>query len=96
VRCSACDAVHDLAAGARVGFRAVCSSCGADLHVCRNCLHHDPGAHNQCREPNTEWVTDRDRANFCDDFTPGEGGGGDAARAAGVARGDLEALFKKP
>ncbi len=96
MRCFACDAACDLAAGERVGFRATCSSCDADLHVCRNCRHHDPAVYNECRESNAEWVSDRERANHCDYFSPGEGGGGEAARAAAKARGDLSALFKKP
>ena len=94
MRCSACDAAQDLAAGARVGFRAVCSSCGADLHVCRNCLHHDPGAHNECRESSAERVSDRERANRCDYFIPGDGGvTGSAARSQ--ALNELDSLFKK-
>jgi len=93
MRCFACDQEVPLASGERVGFRDVCS-CGADLHVCRNCAHHDAAAYNECREPNAERVGDRERANRCDYFRPQQG------RAAGVAaapsRAALDALFKKP
>jgi hypothetical protein len=94
VRCHACDQPVELAAGERVGFRDECPRCGADLHVCRNCAHHDPAAYNECREPSSERVADRERANRCDHFASGERRGGDAARRAG-ARASLESLFKK-
>jgi hypothetical protein len=95
VRCFACDAEVDFAAGEKPGFRDSCETCGADLHVCRNCEMHDPGAHNQCREPNAEWVRERERANHCEYFAPSDRGGGEAAAAASRARSQLDALFKK-
>jgi hypothetical protein len=95
MRCSACDAAIELAPGERVGFRQTCGGCGADLHSCRNCRHHDPGAHNQCREPGSDWVSDRERANHCEYFAPSDRGGGQAARDAATARSQLESLFKK-
>jgi len=95
MRCFGCDAVIALAPGERVGFRDECDHCGADLHVCRNCALHDPGAHNQCREPNTEWVGDRERGNHCEYFAPSDRGGGEAAVAADAARAKLDSLFKK-
>jgi hypothetical protein len=95
MRCFACDATREIAAGERVGFRDACEECGADLHVCRNCQLHDPGAHNECREPNAEWVSDRERANRCEYFAPSDRGGGAAGVAAEKAKSDLEALFKK-
>ena len=68
-----------LAPGQRIG-------CGADLHVCVQCRHHDPGAYNECRETNAEPVRDRDRANRCDWFAPGAAPGeGAADEAAGAA-----------
>jgi hypothetical protein len=95
VRCFSCGNETPLAAGERIGFRDSCARCGADLHVCRNCLHHDPAAYNECRESSAERVGDRERANRCDWFAPGEGGGGAGFAAARKARADLEGLFKK-
>ena len=95
MRCFGCDTEIAVRAAERVGFRDTCPRCGADLHVCRNCTHHDPAAHNQCREPNAEWVADRERANRCEWFSPGAGGGGGPARQAASARSALEGLFKK-
>jgi hypothetical protein len=95
VRCFACDAPVELAPGERVGYRDECARCGNDLHACRNCAHHDPSAYNECREPNAEWVSDRERANRCDYFAPGERTGGSADDQQGKTRSDLEKLFKK-
>ncbi len=95
MRCFACDAAIELSAGERVGFRDDCDACHADLHVCRNCAHHDPGAYNECRESSAEWVSDRERANRCEYFAPSDRRGGAAADAVGKARSDLDALFKK-
>ena len=55
----------------------------------------DPGAYNECREPNTEWVADRERANRCEYFTPGDLGGGEAASEAAAAKAKLQDLFKR-
>jgi hypothetical protein len=95
MQCAACGAAVELASGERIGFRDECPRCRADLHSCRNCAHHDPRAYNECREPGTERVADRDRANRCDWFAPSERApaGADAQRSA---RSALDALFSKP
>ncbi len=38
------------------------------LHCGHNCHFYDPVAHNQCREPQADWVKDKEMANFCDYF----------------------------
>lgn len=95
MQCFACGAAIEVAPGERIGFRDDCPGCGADLHVCRNCVHHDPGAYNECRESSAEWVRDRERANRCEYFAPGERAGGEAATTADRARSRLDDLFKK-
>ncbi len=95
MRCFSCGADIPLASGQRIGFRDPCDACNADLHACRNCAHHDASAYNECREPQTERVDDRERANRCEWFTPGDQAGGERAAEQDAARGDLEALFKK-
>ena len=65
-RCSACG--KELSDRRKVGRSETCGQCGADLHVCKNCEYWDPGAHNQCREKITEFIPDREQANFCTFF----------------------------
>ena len=95
MNCFGCGVAVELAAGDRVGFRDSCEACGADLHICRNCTHHDPSAYNECREPNAERVSGRERANHCDYFSPGSGEGGKLAGEQTRARSQLDTLFKK-
>ncbi len=94
MQCFRCGETHDLASGERVGFRDACA-CGTDLHVCRNCHFYDASAYNQCREPNAERVSDRERANRCDYFQAGEGSAA-GGEAGGAAKDALDALFRKP
>jgi hypothetical protein len=96
VNCHACGRDVPLAPGERVGFRDECEGCRADLHVCRNCAHHDPSAYNACREPAAERISDGERANRCDWFAPGGAGGEGDAEA--LRRGKLaraEGLFRR-
>ena len=95
MRCFACGTDAELRAGERVGHRESCARCRADLHVCRNCRHHDPSLANECREPNAEPVRDRERANGCEWFAPAERAAAGAAERARDARAALDALFKK-
>ncbi len=94
--CFSCDAAVELAAGERVGFRDTCEECDSDLHVCLNCIHYDSNAYNQCREPNAEWVSDRERANRCDYFAYGDRSRDSAGADPARARAALDELFKKP
>lgn len=52
----------------KIGFRAECPHCGADLHTCTNCRYYSPGKPNDCLIPGTEWIKDREARNFCEDF----------------------------
>jgi len=73
-----------------------CLSCGRDLHACVQCRFFDRTAHNMCRESQAEWVTDRERRNFCDYFAlnlaTGKGAG--SSDRASTARSKLDQLFK--
>ncbi|HZT72377.1 MAG TPA: hypothetical protein VE996_01870 [Terriglobales bacterium] len=68
--CWQCGREIKLLAAERVSTRDTCPGCDADLHVCRNCRHFDPTAHNECREDQAEWVRTKDRNNYCDYFSP--------------------------
>jgi len=48
--------------------KEVCPHCSAYLHCCLNCRFHEPGVHNDCHIPTTEWVGDKIGCNFCDEF----------------------------
>lgn len=78
----------------KIGFRDECLHCRGDLHVCKNCQFYDAKAYNQCRENSADVVREKDRSNYCDYFTPRQGGvnaGDEKARLKAAA----EALFKK-
>ncbi|MGD8394564.1 MAG: hypothetical protein PVF43_03695 [Candidatus Eiseniibacteriota bacterium] len=86
-----------LPAELKIVRETLCPHCSAYLHACVQCVFHDPHAHNQCREPQAEFVANREKANFCEFWklgTPGGGGPGD--RRADDARARLDALFRKP
>ena len=80
----------------RVGRQEACPRCDSDLHCCRNCRFRDPGAHNQCRETQAEWVKEKDRSNFCDYFEPVEviGARGRSANTAVDVKKKFNDLFK--
>ena len=64
-----------------------CPACRKQTHVCRNCRFYEPGRPNDCQEPIAERVNDKQRANFCDYFSPSSdsyrpGANQDALRAA--------------
>jgi hypothetical protein len=71
-----------------------CPNCGADVHSCLNCENYDPHAHNKCREPQAEWVTDREKANFCDFFIANKLSAA-AKSSAQDSRSAFDNLFKK-
>src|SRR6266545_7252438 len=93
--CFKCGAGYPLEG--RIGRKDTCPKCDADLHCCLNCRHYNRSAHNQCNEPQAEWVRDKDRANFCDYFEPNRGGlpAGAPGSEASDARALFDSLFKK-
>jgi hypothetical protein len=75
----------------RVEFRAICAKCGSYVHVCRACVHFDSGGHHECRASATaEYVADKDRFNFCEEFRPAAG---PAAGSPKKTRAEIEKLF---
>lgn len=78
--------------GERVGFRAICEGCGAYLHACLNCAHHDRDSYRECRAAaTTEFVGDKEKANFCEEFRPRSAGGAETGKKS---RRDIEKLFE--
>lgn len=78
----------------KVGFREDCSHCGADLHICLNCSFYDKSAYNECHEPSADRVVDKEKANFCEFFKPGDSAATSVNPADAVKR-KLEELFRK-
>lgn len=53
----------------KISFRTICENCGSWQHACVNCQHYKVGFPNQCAIPETEFVNDREKFNFCEDFS---------------------------
>ena len=64
-----------------------CPLCHADLHVCKACDFYESGAHNDCRESSAEFVSDKERGNFCDYFRP--------SRSLSLSKGDSDSSSGK-
>ena len=65
------------------------------LHCCRNCRFHDAAAHNQCREPQADWVKEKEMANFCDYFEALSKTSAEETSRKEEALKRLDDLFKK-
>ncbi len=107
MRCGQCG--HEQSPDDGVGRDLVCSHCNADLHCCRNCLHFDPGARFECRQPIEKAFRDKTIRNDCEVFGPrpvldatgrraGRGSGSressEAPRSSNEPRDAFEDLFK--
>jgi len=80
----------------KISRQEICPHCRTDLHCCLNCTLYDEYAQNKCREPSAEWVSDRERNNFCEFFVFQESKTASRKiRQQEEARAKLEALFKK-
>ena len=90
--CHSCKSEIVLDPHAPLGVRDDCPDCYADLHCCLNCVLHDPGAHNQCRETTADFVRDRAKFNFCGHFKFKDGES-DVDDGVADARAKLDALF---
>jgi len=67
-RCFQCG--HQEPAVEAVEFTARCPGCAAPWHCCRNCVHFDPGARFECREPIAVKVMSKTVANECPSYRP--------------------------
>ena len=92
LNCFKCGTVLQFAT--QIGRRDECGSCKSDVHCCKNCQHYDAKAYNECKEPSAEVTREKDRANFCDFFTPRTGAGAGASAQKDL-QSAAEALFKK-
>jgi hypothetical protein len=92
--CYSCGKQHE---GLFVTRGDTCAGCSRDLRVCKNCRHYSTKHYNECAETIAERIVDKEKANFCDLFSPNKGAGG-ATREP--TREELwakaAALFQKP
>ncbi len=87
---------HALEFEEKVFRNDTCSNCGSDVRCCLNCSEYSETAPNQCKEPEAEKVSVKDRRNFCEYFKLREGAASSkGADKAAESRRKLEALFKK-
>ena len=77
------------------GRQDTCKKCGKDSRVCKNCVHHDPSAHNECHENQADRVLEKERSNFCDYFSAKDAYLGNKATSKDQLKAAAEALFKK-
>jgi hypothetical protein len=81
----------------RITRSSVCEFCGRELHSCINCKFYAPGSHFDCHETVDELVKDKEKANFCDYFSPalisGAGVASSGEDKAAGARNAFAALF---
>ena len=53
----------------KISRSGTCPHCQAYLHCCFNCIFYDKLAYHECKEPQAEWIKEKDNANFCDYFS---------------------------
>ncbi len=72
-----------------------CPECHADLHSCKGCKFYSSGSHNDCKETSAEFVSDKEKSNFCDYFSKNtDGGAGKSSdEKAAAAKDAFNALF---
>ncbi len=86
---------HTLSIEGRPRRTDSCPSCASDLKCCLNCRFFDPGANNQCAEPQAEWCPEKDKANFCEFFELREVAGGSSLPGARAGKDDARDAFAK-
>ena len=69
MNCFKCGSSIEIPLGSKVGFRAECEKCRASLHCCAACKYYKPGMKNDCMVPDTEFVSDKEAMNLCEEFS---------------------------
>ena len=80
----------------RVPRQEQCESCLSDLRCCRGCRFFAPDRRFQCYETIDSSVLPKDKANFCDYFSPRVTGkaAGDGFDAKSERKSGFDDLFK--
>jgi hypothetical protein len=90
VICHACGEANELVS--KPGRRDDCARCGQELRCCLQCRLFDEAT--DCREPQADVPREKDRANFCEFFEPGEVAPRGPSQEE-KAKAAFDALFKK-
>ena len=93
VLCYKCNTDTGLEVGASISRSEDCNSCSADLRCCRMCEFYDVKAYNECREPSSDRILEKEKANFCDYFKLGSAGNNQSNKDDIMAMAN--SLFKK-
>jgi len=85
----------------RISFKSICEFCLSWQHACINCKFYKAGRANDCLVPNTEFVSDRELSNFCDEFKKNNNSSSSASfpTSSSVSKqlfGEEEKSLKKP
>ena len=83
----------DIEIEGKVNRGDICPKCSSAVKCCMNCRFHDRNAHNQCLEPTAEWVSEKERSNFCEYFEASTQKPMDSATKN--AKKKWDSLFKK-
>ncbi len=73
----------------------ICPNCGSYVRCCRNCEFYDPSYHNECRETQSEFVSEKEAASFCDYFRLADREPGTETNKTEEAKRKIDELFKK-
>lgn len=65
INCHRCHKDCGLEARAQVFRTSECPHCMADLRCCLMCKYYDQSSYNNCREPQADRVSEKNKANFC-------------------------------
>ena len=95
MKCHNCGKEIVIEIGKKIFRQDTCDDCGAYLRCCLNCELYDPVAWKECKEPQALRVNDKEIANFCEYFKPGEGKVIGSKDRVNDARKKLDELFKK-
>ena len=93
-KCYKCNQDLILEAGNNVNRDENCEKCYASIRCCRMCFFFDTASYNECREPTSDRILEKEKANFCDFFKLSDGGNSNN-NLKETALSAADALFKK-
>ena len=93
-KCVFCGHEIKVGQGEKIGRREECLKCGRDLHSCVQCSLFDRSYHNNCRESQSQVVSDKEASNFCEFFSFGRDVADERLKVEDT-KSKLEELFKK-